>query len=82
VIHLVSGFQVAGFPHVVGSMWPSVDQICAEMARVFYEQVCQVDEGVLVQGSVARALHAAVVYIRQRWWLEPLAWAQYVHYGA
>ncbi len=25
VIHLVSGFQVAGFPHVIGCLWPAGD---------------------------------------------------------
>jgi CHAT domain-containing protein len=31
VIHVVSGFQVAGFPHVVGCLWPSVDDVCVEI---------------------------------------------------
>ncbi|KAB5513629.1 CHAT domain-containing protein, partial [Coniochaeta sp. 2T2.1] len=32
VIHVVSGFQVAGFPHVVGCLWPSIDRVCVEVA--------------------------------------------------
>lgn len=82
MIHLVSGFQVAGFPHIVGSIWLSEDQIYADMARLFYYQIYEVGEGMLVDGSVARALHSAVVHTRQQWWLEPLAWAQYIYYGA
>ena len=37
VIHVVSGFQVAGFPHVVGCLWPSVDRICVDVASKFYQ---------------------------------------------
>ena len=81
VIHPVSGFQVAGFPHVVGSMWPSVDQICADMAHRFYQRVCEVDERVVADDSVARALHSLVLEIRQQWCMEPMAWPQYVYFG-
>ncbi len=27
-IHVVSGFQVAGFPRVMGCLWPSIDRVC------------------------------------------------------
>ncbi|OQV09889.1 CHAT domain-containing protein [Cladophialophora immunda] len=81
VIHLVSGFQVAGFPHVVGSMWQSADRICADMAYLFYQRICAVDEGLVGDGSVARALHGAVSEVRKRCPEEPLLWAQYVHFG-
>jgi CHAT domain-containing protein len=36
VIHVVSGFQVAGFPHVIGCLWPSNDRICVQVADRFY----------------------------------------------
>lgn len=39
VIHVVSGFQVAGFPHVVGCLWPSEDRVCVEVAQVFYAEL-------------------------------------------
>jgi CHAT domain-containing protein len=35
VIHVVSGFLVAGFPHVVGCLWPSADRVCVEVAKGF-----------------------------------------------
>jgi CHAT domain-containing protein len=82
VIHLVSGFQVAGFAHVIGSMWPSVDQICADVARLFYQNFCVEDGGMDADGFAAYALQSAVLEIRKQWWMEPLAWAQYVHFGA
>jgi CHAT domain len=36
VVHLASGFQMAGFPHVVASVWLVEDESCVEMAREFY----------------------------------------------
>lgn len=71
VIHLASGFQVAGFPHVIGSLWPSDDTVCVKVARMFYQRI-----------AVASALHDAVMEIRTRWPKQPLLWAQYIHIGA
>lgn len=36
-IHLISSLQLAGFRHVVGTLWDVSDQHCVEVARVFYE---------------------------------------------
>jgi hypothetical protein len=85
VLHVVSGFQVAGFRHVVGCLWPSDDTVCVEVAKSFYSE--------LVQGRAARkdddraaalALHQAVVKVRERekYCKRPLLWALYVHFGA
>jgi CHAT domain-containing protein len=82
VIHLVSGFQVAGFGHVIGSMWPSADGVCAEVARDFYMKLSQEDKLLSENGSIASALQSSVIKARERYWREPLLWAQYVHFGA
>jgi hypothetical protein len=34
VLHLVSGFQVAGFGHVIGSLWSADDATCVRMANL------------------------------------------------
>ena len=39
VIHAVSGFQVVGFPHVVGRLWPAGDSGYVEIAREFYRSI-------------------------------------------
>ncbi|KAH7114141.1 hypothetical protein B0J13DRAFT_460385, partial [Dactylonectria estremocensis] len=41
VIHVVSGFQVAGFPHVVACLWPTGDSECVGVAKRFYFLVFQ-----------------------------------------
>lgn len=82
VIHVVSGFQIAGFPHVVGCLWPAGDWECAEVATRFYKSVLsQLSSG---QGTdaVASALQEAVMAVRADDLGMPLSWAQFVHYGA
>jgi hypothetical protein len=85
VLHVVSGFQVAGFRHVVGCLWPCNDKVCLDVAKSFYTDLSQ---GRATRHSsdraIALALHKAVVKVwesdafRKR----PLHWAQYVHFGA
>lgn len=35
MIHVVSGFQVVGFPHVVGCLWQSDNTTCVTVANNF-----------------------------------------------
>ncbi len=81
VIHVVSGFQVAGFPHVVGCLWPSNDRVCVEVAGEFYTTLLR--QGGMRWGSdeVASALREAVIAVRAKEMSMPLNWAQFVHYG-
>ena len=81
-IHVVSGFQVAGFPHVIGCLWPSEDKVCVEVAHGFYASL--VEQGVLRLDSrgIAAALHTSVMEARAENRKQPLKWAQFVHYGA
>ena len=39
VIHIVSGFKVAGFPNVVGSLLSAGDEECVEVATHFYSSL-------------------------------------------
>jgi CHAT domain-containing protein len=81
-LHLASGFQVAGFRQTVASMWLANDEICAQVASIFYRFLF--NEGLLQQSdrAVVEALHAAVKDIRAQHADRPYLWAQYVHYGA
>jgi len=82
VIHVVSGFQVAGFPHVVGCLWPAGDLECVEVARRFYSSILQKSWSAMGNGEVAWALQEAVMAVRAEDINMPLNWAQFVHYGA
>ncbi|KAJ4240578.1 hypothetical protein NW760_000861 [Fusarium oxysporum] len=80
VIHVVSGFQVAGFPHVIGCLWPAGDSECVEVAKRFYSLVLQQNQSI-INHEVALALHEAVMAVRAEDLSMPLNWAQFVHYG-
>ena len=83
VIHIVSGFQVAGFPHVIGSLWPAGDDECVQVTSGFYLELFR-DGGVAEIGGqrVACALREAVMAVRAQDLDMPLNWAQFVHFGA
>lgn len=68
---------MAGFAHVIGSMWSTKDNVSIDVAKGFYEQLAlEGNEG------VTKALQVSLEKVRKRWPKQPLCWAQYVHYGA
>ncbi|KAF4331600.1 tetratricopeptide-like helical [Fusarium beomiforme] len=81
VIHVVSGFQIAGFPHVVGCLWPSMDWACVEVADRFYSSLLKSGGPDWDSSGVASALREAVMAVRAKEMSMPLTWAQFVHYG-
>ncbi|KAL2186459.1 hypothetical protein L209DRAFT_806852 [Thermothelomyces heterothallicus CBS 203.75] len=82
VLHLASGFQVAGFPHVVATMWPAELEASVEVAGRFYKRLAEAWARVVVDdGVVAAVLREAVMDAREKWPLQPLRWAGYVHFG-
>jgi CHAT domain-containing protein len=84
VLHVVSGFQVAGFRHVIGCLWPSNDGVCIKVAKSFYSQLVKGGEMRYSDREVALALHNAVLEVKNsnEYYRRPLRWAQYVHFGA
>ena len=62
-IHLVSACQLAGFRHVVGTLWEVSDEHCVDVARDFYQTIK--GEG-LTDVAVSRGLHQAVRTLRDR----------------
>ncbi|RBR14477.1 uncharacterized protein FIESC28_07713 [Fusarium coffeatum] len=66
-IHLVSAFQLAGFRHVVGTLWEVSDPHCVDVATVLYQTLC--DEG-MTDEAVSLGLHRAVRKLRDDCFLE------------
>ncbi|MEU3660241.1 CHAT domain-containing protein [Streptomyces sp. NPDC032940] len=79
-VHIVSALQMAGFPHVVGSLWHVVDAIGAEVARGVYEEL-HTGDGALDVSRTAGALHTAVRALRDLYPVTPSLWACQVHAG-
>ncbi|CAN9455281.1 unnamed protein product [Alternaria alternata] len=62
-IHLISSFRLAGFRHVVGTLWDVQDEYCVDVARIFYETLR--DEGIS-DDAVCLGLHRATLALRNR----------------
>ncbi|WP_410609441.1 CHAT domain-containing protein [Amycolatopsis sp. lyj-109] len=73
-LHLVSAFQLAGYPQVVGTLWRVNDRVARLVA-------VDLHEGVAAGQDVADALHHAVRRCRDRFPRTPSLWAAYLHSG-
>lgn len=78
-LHLASGFQVAVFKHVVASMWPPNDFICAKIASLFHCHLLTKSDIAIGNKAVAEALHIVVVTVQQQNLERPNLWAQYIY---
>ena len=76
-IHLTSAFQIAGYRHVIGTLWPIRDHVAVRLTRNFYAGL--VDSG--TTETAALALHAATRLMRDRSPLTPSVWASHIHSG-
>jgi hypothetical protein len=63
-IHLISACNLAGFCHVIGTLWEVDDELCVDMARITYEWI---RDGGMTDESVCRGLHDATRELRDRW---------------
>lgn len=84
-IHITSAFQIAGYPHTIGTLWPVHDAVAGRVARSLYRHL----RGDRTAGSwgldadqAALALHRAVRQCRAAFRGSPSLWAAHVHSGA
>ncbi|WP_275427319.1 CHAT domain-containing protein [Streptomyces sp. NEAU-S7GS2] len=82
-IHLTSAFQLAGFPHVIGTLWEINDEMASRVAAAFYAELGMATSrhGGLDTDGAARALHHTVRNIRDRYPKAPYLWAAHLHVG-
>lgn len=80
-IYLTTAFQLAGYPHVVGTLWESDDELSVRVADAFYSGLVT-DGGLIDTRKAARALHHAVRAVRDELPNTPSLWAGYMHAGA
>lgn len=79
-IHIASGFQLAGFSHVLGTLWPSDDTACRLVAGEFYRTLFNgKTEG---HRAVSSAFHHSVLKLRETLWGQPIKWVPFIHTGA
>ncbi|KZL67172.1 30S ribosomal protein S17P-like protein [Colletotrichum tofieldiae] len=63
-LHLISACNLAGFRHVIGTLWEVNDESCVVMSRITYEEI---RDGALSDASVCHGLHKATRELRNRW---------------
>ncbi|GAA1021365.1 CHAT domain-containing protein [Acrocarpospora pleiomorpha] len=80
-IHLTSAFQMAGFPHVIGTLWEIADNSAVQIADTFYSTLTT-DDGKADTRHTPYALHQSVQSLRHQNPLTPSQWAAHLHAGA
>lgn len=63
-LHLVNTFQLAGFRHVIGTLWKVDDELCKDVADIVYREVM---EAKMTDDSVCLGLHTALKQCRDQW---------------
>lgn len=76
-IHLASAFQLAGFRHVIASLWPLDDQVAAEATEQFYRLL----PAAPTADDAAQVLREVVHTLRTRYRTQPHLWAALIHSG-
>jgi hypothetical protein len=80
-IHLASTFQLAGFRHVIGTLWGAYDSAAVAVAAKFYEYLLKKNADTI--SSVPRALHRAVLDLKTKDGNSDdiSLWAPFIHLG-
>ena len=85
-IQVATGFQLMGFPHVVGTLWEASNRAAVQVAKGFYRNLAsQMNENssLVEHEVVASALHDAVKALIEKEGVEDaIAWAPFIHIGA
>lgn len=63
-VHLINAFHLAGFRHVIGTLWEVRDETCVGVAKLTYEWIR--DTG-MTDTSVCMGLHRACRALRDQW---------------
>lgn len=80
-IHITGAFHLAGYEHVIGTLWPVNDYFAGRLAKDFYAQLTQEGTMTIEVPLAPRALHHAIRRLRHRIPALPAIWAAHIHVG-
>ncbi|KAH8721649.1 CHAT domain-containing protein [Ilyonectria robusta] len=63
-MNLINAYQLAGFRHVIGTLWEVNDELCVDMGKLTYEGL---RDGGMTDKSVCQGLHRATRRLRDSW---------------
>ncbi|KAH6884147.1 CHAT domain-containing protein [Thelonectria olida] len=69
-LHLINTYQLAGFQHVIGTLWKVDDRSCVDMAVTTYKWI---QKRGLSDDSVSEGLHHACRELRTQWIADNIA---------
>lgn len=81
-VHLTGAFHLAGYPHVIGTLWPVSDSTAQEIAHHFYNHLTHNSTTTPDTSQAAHALHRATRHLREKYPRTPTLWAAHTHTGA
>lgn len=77
-IHITAAFQLAGYPTVIGTLWPIDDDVAVHMAEHIYTTLTTDSPNV---DRAALAVHHAIRHTRSQYPQTPTLWAAHIHVG-
>jgi tetratricopeptide (TPR) repeat protein len=80
-VHITGAFHLAGYQHVVGTLWPIDDTIAAAMAQDFYSRLTKEGTAPPDISRASQVLHETIRELRDIFPSTPTLWAAHVHTG-
>lgn len=80
-VHMSGAFHLAGYQHVIGTLWPIMDRAAMELAVDFYTCLTHGSTTPPDTHLAANALHHAIRNLRARYPARPTLWASHTHTG-
>lgn len=80
-VHITGAFHLAGYRHVIGTLWPVSDTASVEVASDFYRHLTRSGTQPPNTGRAALALHDATRRLKNQTREAPSLWAPYTHTG-
>lgn len=87
-LHIAAMMQLAGFRHVIGTLWEAKTDACVDFAAYFYEALFKSGNGVGQVSDerhwterISEAYHHSLCLLQAKYWMMPLTWAPFVYFG-
>jgi CHAT domain-containing protein len=80
-VHITGAFHLAGYGHVIGTLWPINDIMASQIATHFYSELTHHGTTSPDTSRAAVAIHDAARRLRERYPAVPILWAGYTHTG-
>jgi CHAT domain-containing protein len=81
-VHITGAFHLAGYRHVIGTLWPIYDDLARALDIEVYRHLTSQATTPPQTASTAQILHHAIRALRDECADEPTEWAAHIHVGS